>query len=134
MMKNDRMKCHICSNYLHGIERCKFCSFEYDDDLPWTNDVDWDIFEIDDDIEWSFLQIQYRLKSQNIDCLQVINWFDDNVIILIGCNAYMDRIARALGVDKESMVQDLDIGITVINLFKEKVIRTCPHWKEIFND
>ncbi len=134
MMKNDKMKCHICSNYLHGIERCKFCSFEYDDDLPWTNDVNWDIFEIDDDVEWSFLQIQYRLKSQNIDCLQVINWFDDNVIILIGCNAYMDRIARALGVDEESMVQDLDIGITVINLFKEKVIRTCPHWREIFDD
>ena len=22
----------------------------------------------------------------------------------------------------------------VINLFKEKVIRTCPHWKEIFDD
>lgn len=130
----DKMKCHICDNYLHGIERCKYCSFEYDDDLPWTNDVDWDIFDIDDDVEWSFLQIQYRLKSKDIDCLQVINWFDDNVIVLIGCNAYADRIARALGVDKECMVQDLDIGVTVVNLFKEKVIRTCPNWEELFND
>ena len=119
----DKMKCNICSNYLQGIERCKFCSFEYDDSLPWTTDLDWDIFEIDDDVEWSFLQIMYRLKSRNIDVLQVINWFDDNVIILIGCNAYMDRIARALGVHVDCMVQDLDIGITVINLFKEKYLR-----------
>ena len=122
-MNHDRMKCHICSNYLHGIERCKYCSFEYDDSLPWTDPCQWDVLDLDDDVEWSFLQIQYRLKSKNIDCLQVINWFEDNVIILIGCNAHMDRIARALGVHVDCMVQDLDIGITVVNLFKEKYLR-----------
>lgn len=119
----DKMKCHICGNYLHGIDRCKYCSFEYDDNLPWTYDVDWDIFEIDDDVEWSFLQIQYRLKSKGIDCLQVINWFEDNVIILVGVKAFPERVAKALKVHPESIASDSDIGIMVINLFKEKYLR-----------
>ena len=64
-----------------------------------------------------------RLHYKGIDVLQVINWFEDNVIILIGCNAYMDRIARALGVHEDCIVSDLDMGIMVINLFKEKWLR-----------
>lgn len=119
----DSVKCKICTNYLYGIKRCKFCEFEYNDGLPWTNDIEWDIFDIDDEVEWSFLQIQYRLKSKNIDVLQVINWFDDNVIILIGAKASSRDIADCLQVHEESMVQDQDIGITVINLFKEKWLR-----------
>ena len=120
---NDH-KCHICSNYLHGIERCKYCSFEFDDDLPWTNDREWDIFEIDDDEEWSFLQIQYRLKSKGIDVLQVYNWYpDDNAMVLVGVRAYPDRVARALGVHQECIVSDLDVGIMVINLYMERHLR-----------
>ena len=128
----DKNRCHICENYLHGIERCKYCSFEYDDNLPWTNDNDFDIFEIDDDVEWSFLQIQYRLKSKGIDVLQVLNWGDDDSIVLTGVRAYPEKVAKALGVNKECIVSDSDVGIMVINLFKEKVIRTCPHWRRLF--
>ena len=123
-IKMDKMKCHICSNYLHGIERCKYCSFEYDDDLPWTNDVDWDIFAIDDDTEWSFLQIQYRLKSKGVDCLSVYNWYpDDNCIVLVGVRGRPDRVADALGVNQECIVSDLDVGIMVVNLYMEKCLR-----------
>ena len=128
----DKNRCHICENYLHGIERCKYCSFEYDDNLPWTNDVDWDIFEIDDDVEWSFLQIQYRLKSKGIDVLQVLNWGDDDSIVLTGVRAYPEKVAKALGVNTECIVSDSDVGIMVVNLFKEKVMRTCPHWRRLF--
>ena len=130
----DKMKCHICSNYLQGIERCKYCSFEFDDGLPWTNDVDFDIMDIVDEVEWSFLQIQYRLKSKGIDVLQVLNWYDDNSIVLTGVRAYPEKVARALGVNQECIVSDSDVGIMVINLFKEKVMRTCPNWRDLFDD
>ena len=130
----DKMKCHICSNYLQGIQRCKYCSFEFDDDLPWTNDVDFDILNIDNDVEWDFLQIQYRLKSKGIDVLQVLSWWDDNILVLIGIRAYADKVARALGVNRECIVEDLEVGIMVINLFKEKVMRTCPNWRDLFDD
>lgn len=130
----DKMKCHICANYMQGIERCKYCSFEFDDDLPWTNDVDFDILNIDNDVEWDFLQIQYRLKSKGIDVLQVLSWWDNNILVLIGIRAYADKVAMALGVNRECIVEDLDIGIMVINLFKEKVMRTCPNWRDLFDD
>ena len=120
----DKMKCHICDNYLHGLERCKYCSFEYRDDLPWTNDVEWDIFDIDDDVEWSFLQIQYRLKAKGVDVLQVINWCDGDAIVLIGVHAYPSKVAMALQVSEECISSDLDMGIMVVNLFKEKCLRT----------
>ena len=120
----DKMKCHICSNYLHGIERCKYCSFEYDNSLPWTDPVDWDVLSIDDDVEWSFLQIMYRLKSRNIDCLQVFNWFDGDDILITGIREmYPDLIAKALGVHKECISLDSDVGICIVNLFMEKCLR-----------
>ena len=85
---------------------------------------DWDIFELDDEGEWSFLQIQYRLKDYGIDCLQVLNWFpDDNSIVLMGVRGYPERVAKALGVHMDSIVSDSDVGIMVINLFKEKYLR-----------
>ena len=120
----DKMRCHICSNYLHGIDTCKFCSFEYDDNLPWTNDCDWDLLALDEDAEWSFLQIQYRLKAKKIDCLQVIDWYNGDDIILFGIREmYPDNIAQALGVYKESISLDPDIGICIINIFKERILR-----------
>ena len=123
-MSYDRMKCHICCNYLHGVERCKYCHFEYDDDLPWTNPCEWDILDIDEDVEWSFLQIQYRLKSKDIDCLQVFNWFEGDAILITGIREiHPDRISHALGVHKECISLDADAGICVINLFMEKYLR-----------
>ena len=119
----DPSKCHICENYLHGIGNCKFCHFEYDDSLPWTTD-NFDIFSLDDDCEWSFLQIQYRLKSKGINVLQVLNWWGDNPIVLFGVTAHPSKVAKALGVNEDCIVSDLDIGIMIINLFKEKALRT----------
>lgn len=116
-------KCKICTNYLHGIERCKYCVFEYDDDLPWTNDIEWDIFEIDDDVEWSFLQIQYRLKSKGIDCTMVLNWLNNNILVILGTKSYHSKIARALGVHEDTITSDSEYGIVIVNLFHEKYIR-----------
>ena len=63
-------KCDICSNFLHGIDRCKFCNFEFDESLPWTDDSEWDILNLDfDETEWPHLQLMYRLKAKGIDCL-----------------------------------------------------------------
>ena len=115
------MNCKICKNFEN--EECKFCSFEFDEDLPWTNDEKWDIFNINDNIEWSYLQIMYRLKSKGIDCLQVLDWYDNNAIVIIGCNAFNSRVADALGVHEECMVSDEDVGIKVVNLFKELYLR-----------
>jgi rubredoxin len=94
----DKMKCHICSNYFHGLGQCKYCEFEYDDSLPWTTDTEWDIFDVDSEVEWSFLQIQYRLKSRGVDCLQVLDWWDNSVIVLIGVRAFPSKVAEALKV------------------------------------
>lgn len=128
----DNMKCHICSNYLHGLERCKYCEFEYDESLPWCDDTEWDIFDVDSEVEWSFLQIQYRLKSKGVDCLQVLDWWDNSVIVLIGVVAFPWKVARALGVHEECISSDSDIGIMVINLYKEKAMRTL--FKDTVND
>ena len=108
---------------MHGLKQCKFCVFQYDDSLPWTDDSEWDVLDIDDDAEWSFLQIQYRLKSRGIDCLQVLNWADGDSIVLIGIRAFRDVVAKALGVNEECIEEDGEIGIMVVNLFKEKYLR-----------
>ena len=129
----DKMKCHICSNYLQGIQRCKYCSFEFDDDLPWTND-EWDILDMDDDAEWSHLQIMYRLKAKGIECLYTDIWADDNLAIIIGAKASSDDISRALGVDKASVYDAGELPLIVVNLYQEKIIRTYPHWKELLDD
>ena len=122
MLNQD--KCHNCENYLHGLERCKFCSYQFDDSLAWNDNSKWDIFEIDDEIEWSFLQIQYRLKAHGIDCLEVINWCpNDNVIVIFGVKSYPEKVAEVLGVHRDSIVSDSEIGIMVINLFMEKYFR-----------
>lgn len=111
-------KCRSCRNFLWKLNNCKFCSYEYVD-----NRDDWDILDLDDEEEWSFLQIQYRLKDKGIDCLQVINWIDGNVVVLIGVRAYAERVASALNVHQEVISNDDEIGIMVINLFQEKYIR-----------
>lgn len=122
-MKHGINKCRVCENYLRGVDTCKFCHFEWALEYPPTDDYGWDVLDLDDDVEWSFLQIMDRLHYKGIDVLQVINWFDDNVIILIGVKDYADKVARALGVHEDCIVSDLDLGIMVINLFKEKWLR-----------
>lgn len=116
------------AEYRDKANRCRdelnYLLDEYRDDLPWTDPVDWDVLEIDDDVEWSFLQIMYRLKAHKIDCLQVINWFDGDDILITGIREmYPDRIAKALGVHKECISLDSDVGVCIVNLFKEKCLR-----------
>ena len=124
MMKHGINKCRVCDHYINSEDTCEFCDFKWSTEYsPWTDD--WDIINIDDDVEWSFLQIMYRLKAFNVDCLQVFNWFEGDAILITGIREmYPDRIAKALGVHKECISLDADIGICVVNLFMEKALRT----------
>lgn len=122
-MRHGTDKCRVCENYLRGIDACKFCSFEWATEYPPCDDWEWDILDLDDEIEWSFLQIQDRLKFKGIDCVMVLNWYDANAILIMGCMAYASTLAQALGVHEECIVQDLQYGISIINLFKEKWLR-----------
>ena len=118
----DKMKCHICDNYMSGIQKCKFCHFEWATEVPWTDDDDWDILDLDDEIEWSHLQIMYRLKAKGIECIRADIWFDNNLAIIIGANASNHEVAEALKIDDRCVYSD-GFGIIVINLYYEKAIR-----------
>lgn len=119
----DKMRCNICDNYLRGIEKCKFCHFEWASELPWTDDVSWDILDIDEEIEWEHLQIQYRLKAKGIECLLVDVWFDSNLVILFGVKDTARRIAKALNVDEDIIYCNIEQGYCIVNLYQEKAIR-----------
>lgn len=119
MLKHGIEKCRVCKHYISEDEGCTKCEFDWSDEYPPVLDDEWDIFNIDDDVEWSFLQIQDRLKYKGIDCLQVLNWYDGNAIVLIGVKAYGERVAKALGMHSECISEDSEIGIMVVNLFKE---------------
>lgn len=123
MLKHGIEKCRVCKHYISEDEGCTKCEFDWSDEYPPVLDDEWDIFNIDDDVEWSFLQIQDRLKYKGIDCLQVLNWYDGNAIVLIGVKAYGERVAKALGMHSECISEDSEIGIMVVNLFKEKWLR-----------
>lgn len=117
------MKCNICKNYLAGEEECKFCQFEYDENLPWTNDDEWDILNIDDDVEWAHFQILYRLNAKGIDCMKADIWYDNDLAYLFLVDTDEERIAEALGVHQEVVfIQELE-AFVIINLFKEKYLR-----------
>lgn len=117
------MKCTFCTKYDHSREDCSVCQFEYDEHLPWTKDDDWDILNLNDDIEWSHLQIQYRLKDKNIDCLHADIWFDTDVAFIVGVKANAERVARALGLYEESVYMEHESSLCILNLFKEKYLR-----------
>ena len=117
------MKCKFCTKYDYLAEDCSLCQFEYDEELPWTKDDHWDILNLNDDIEWSHLQIQYRLKSKNIDCLHADIWFDNDVAFIIGAKANEERIAEALGLHKQAVYMEHESGLCILNLFKEKYLR-----------
>lgn len=116
-------RCNICVNYLPNEENCSLCQFEYDENLFWTNDDEWDILEMDDDYEWSHLQLLYRLYAKNIDCLFADIWFDSNIAFMIGVKATEDRVAEAFGVHKEVIYNDFEHGLMIVNLFQEKYLR-----------
>lgn len=124
MLKHGIDKCRLCEHYISEEQGCTKCEFEWATEYPPTNDDCWDILNLDEDLEWSFLQIMDRLAYKDIHCLQVINWYGtDDVVVITGCRAYVGRIADALGVHEDSIVQDVDRGVCVVNLFKEKYLR-----------
>ena len=117
------MKCKICTNYDFIDEKCCNCEFEFDEDLYWNNDEKWDILELDDDYEWSHLQIMYRLKSKNIECITADIWWDNDLAIIIGADKSVESVAEALGVS-DDVVYDAGLKpLYIINLFKEKWLR-----------
>ena len=116
-------KCEICKKYDFNKEECGECEFEYDSGLYWNNDDEWDIFSMDDDYEWSHLQLQYRLKSKNIECLSADIWFDNNMAYVLSPKASKGKVAEALGVHEECVYDDFEKGWMLINLFMEKYLR-----------
>ena len=116
-------KCKICEKYDFEKEQCSFCKFEYAEDLYWNDDSQWDILKMDDDIEWSHLQIMYRLKAKNIDCLYTDIWFDNKLAYILGAKASGKDVAQALGVHEEVVYDGGENPILIINLFQEKYLR-----------
>ena len=111
------MRCKYCQNYLSKLGRCKFCHFEYEES------DDWDILDLDECDGWEHEQILNRLHSQGIDCVVADIYFDKNMAYLVGCFADTYKIAKVLGLHKESVYGNNDNGIVLLNLFQEKCIR-----------
>ena len=114
-------KCRFCKNYLYGVDRCKFCHFEYEDEY-YTRD-DFDVLNLDEDYEWIHLQILNRFHALNLPCSFADIWSDNNIIILLGCNVFTSKIAEVLGVHEECIYNWSDQAMVVINTYMEKCIR-----------
>lgn len=125
-------RCRVCDNYLSGIKHCKFCHFEWATDYPPCNDIEWDILDIDDDIEWSHHQILDRLHYKGITCIHADIWIDD-LAYLLGCNASVRDVARALGVDERCIYNDYEHLLMIINLVEEKALRLGVDISEEWN-
>ena len=86
------------------------------------NEIFIDILDLDDDIEWSHLQIMYRLKAKDINCIRADIWFNNNIAVVVGANASNYKIAKALGIHERCISSD-EYGMKIINLYEEKAIR-----------
>ena len=117
------MRCELCKKYDFSKENCSICDFEFDEKLYWNDDKEWDILNLDDDYEWGHLQIMYRLKSKNIECLNTDIWWDNNLAYIIGAKANVEKVAMALGVHQEVIYDAGEIPLLIINLFQEKYLR-----------
>lgn len=115
-------KCRVCEHYYRGLDTCKFCSFEWATNYPPCDDWEWDILDIDEDIEWNYLQILDRLHAKGVPCLFADIWRDD-MLYLVGCNAFSSKIAEVLGVHEESVYNQSDQAFVIVNLYQEKCIR-----------
>ena len=117
-------KCRYCENYMTGVERCKYCHFEYCKDKYFQSikSDDWDIFNLDEN-EWEHLQILDRLYSKDIQCYQADIWWDNNMAYLLGCRASTDTIAKALNLHPEVVYNDGEEDFVLLNLFQEKYLR-----------
>lgn len=117
------MNCEICKKYDFNKEKCSICEFEFDKELYWNDDKEWDILNLDDDYEWSHLQIMYRLKSKNIECLSADIWWDNNLAYIVGAKASAQKVAHVLKVHEEVVYDAGEMPLLLINLFQEKYLR-----------
>ncbi len=114
------MRCKYCKNFIDESRVCEYCKFEYDE---YYTKEDWDILDLDEDYEWKHLQILNRFHSLGLPCMFADMWSDDNLVILVGCNVYPNKIANALGVHEECIYCELDQAFVIVNLYQEKCIR-----------
>ena len=112
-------KCKICANHLSELNTCKFCHFEYD---PKVIDDDWDIFKLDWNLD-IHKDILHRLWAKGIECIHADIWYDDDTAYLLGCFDNPSKIADALNLHDDVVYGNLENGLVVLNLFKEKWIR-----------
>ena len=116
------MKCDICKNYMSELDRCKFCSFEYDESSHYRDD-DWDILSLDDDDGWTHEQIMVRLFAKGIKCLMTDIWWDNNLAYVIGADASAERVADALNIYRESVYDCGILPMFILDLRLEKELR-----------
>lgn len=117
------MKCKFCSNYMGELDTCKFCHFEFDEDSDYYVSDDWDILNLPEENGWEHIQILDRLHLNGIECFSADIWFDNDMAYLTGCFEHTDKIAKVLGLNRESVYNDVDCGLVLLNLYKEKMIR-----------
>lgn len=117
------MKCRYCVHYMKQLDTCKFCSFEYDRDYNPFMDDDWDIFNLPDEGEWLHKQLMDRLKYKGIECLFADIWSSDSIAFIIGCNVSTEEISSALNISTESIYNDFEHMLVILNLYQEKHLR-----------
>ena len=113
-----------------GLERCKYCHYEFSKDKYNQNlkSDDWDIFNLDEN-EWEHLQILDRLYVKDIQCYQADIWANNEMAYLLGCRESNNKIAKALNIHEEVLYSDGEHDFVIINLFKEKMLRGLDPFK-----
>lgn len=112
-------RCNVCANYLDSVRRCKFCHFEWADELRRD---DWDILN-EEDAWCDEYSIRNRLWANGIECLSADIWGGNDMAIVYGYSEDSSRLASILGVDKDVIYVDPLHDISIINLFEEKMLR-----------
>lgn len=82
-----------------------------------------DILNLNDDVEWSHIQLFHHLWDNGIKCLYCDMYTDDNLAIIVGCNALDNELSRVLGVHKDCIYRFDELGLIVLNLYQEKCLR-----------
>lgn len=118
------MNCRFCNNYMSELDRCKFCSFDANEDYDFfTSNDKWDILNLKEEDGWEHIQILDRLRLNGVECIAADIWFDDNMAYLIGCKGKTKKVAQILGIHERCIYIDYDKDFMLINLFQEKFLR-----------
>lgn len=118
------MNCRFCNNYMSGLDRCKFCNFDANEDYDFfTSNDEWDILNLKEEDGWEHIQILDRLRLNGVECIAADIWFNENMALLFGCKGDHSEVARLLGVSEKVFYVDYDKDLILINLFQEKFLR-----------